>query len=157
MCRRHPVVPGRCVDLATKPGNDFPILEVSNQRSIIGVQQPCTTDQRERENVFVVGSADFPPTKFVRACLHIRIRHAPCPPKSDSDSEPLHESMISAQLPAQLAANNQLPTRTCQPIEKTLARRGPIIPEHLIRDVGIDNPAHQRPPERRISSMKNCP
>ena len=154
---RYPVIPGRRVDLAAGSGNNFAILEVFNQRRVIGVQQPRTADQRERNDVLIIRPADSPPTEFVRARLHICIRHASCSPKSDCDSEPLHESLVPAQLPPKSAADHQLPTWILQPVEETFARRGPIMTEHFVRDVGIDNPAHQSPTDRRTSSMKNCP
>ena len=157
MCGRHPVVPGRRVDFAARPANDFAILEVADQRRVIGVKQPRTADQCERNDVLIIRHADMLVTEFVRARLHIRIRHASCSAKSDCDSEPPHESLVPAQLPPKSAADHQLPTWILQPVEEVFARRGSIMTEHFVRHVGIDDPAHQRPTERRTSSMKNCP
>lgn len=142
MCSRYPVVPGRGVNLTSRPWNNFQVFEVSNQRSIIRVQQPRTTDQRKRDNVLVIGIADIAPTKFARAGLHVRVRHASCSPESDRNSEPPHESVVSTQLPAQSTPNDQLPTCTCQPLEETFTRRGSFIAEHLVCHIRIDNSAH---------------
>ena len=111
----------------------------------------------ERQDMFVVGLADVPSPKVGRTLLNGFIRYRTRPTISDRASKPSYESVVLAQLPAKLAANDQLAARTRKPVEEPSAGRGAIFTEHFVCHVGIDDPAHQRPTERRTSSMKNCP
>ena len=152
---RHLFVLGGRVDLATGIRNDLAILEVHDQRCIVCVEQPRAAHQGKREDVFVVGPARVSPSDFICARIHGFVRHRPRPTNTGRCSEPSHESTVSAELSKKVTANDQLPTRTREPVEETYARRRPIISEHFVCHIGVDDSAHQRPTERRASSMKN--
>ena len=152
---RHLFVLGGRVDLATGIRNDLAILEVHDQRCIVCVEQPRAAHQGKREDVFVVGPARVSPSDFICARVHGFVRHRPRPTNTGRCSEPSHESTVSAELSKKVTANDQLPTRTREPVEETYARRRPIISEHFVCHIGVDDSAHQRPTERRASSMKN--
>ena len=145
------------IDFPRWGGDDVPVLEIIHQQVVVRVEQTCATCDGKRQDVFVVGFADIPLPEIVRALLDIFVRYRARPTILSRVSQPSDESVISAQLPPKFAANNQLSACTRKPIEEASAGRGRIIAEHFICHVGIDDPAHQRPTERRTSSMKNCP
>ena len=137
--------------------DNVPVLEIIHQQIVVRVQQPCSTCDGKRQNVFVVGFADIPLPEIVRALLDIVVRYRARPAILARVPQPSYESVVAAQLPPKFAANNQLSACTREPVEEASAGRGGIIAEHFVCHVGIDDPAHQRPTERRTSSMKNCP
>ena len=145
------------IDFPQGAGDDVPVLEIIHQQIVVRVQQTCSTCDGKRQNVFVVGFADIPLPEIVRALLDVFVRYRARPAILARVPQPSDESVVSAQLPPKFAANNQLPARTREPIEEASAGRGGIIAKHFVCHIGIDDPAHQRPTERRTSSMKNCP
>ena len=147
----------RRVDLPRRAGDDVPVPEVIHQQFVIRVEQTGATRDREGQDVAVVGFADIPPPEILRALLDGFVRNGARPTILNRVSKPLYEPVVSAQLVPKFAANDQLPARTCEPVEESFASRGGFIAEHFVGHVGIDDSAHQRPTERRVSSMKNCP
>ena len=153
----HFVVLGGGVDLATGIRNDLPILEVRDQSCVVGVEQPCAADQGERHNVFIVGTADISLVEFVSTRIDRFVRNRARPAGSGRSPKPSNTPVVSAQLPLKPASDHQPSARTREPVEEAFARRRPVVSEHFIGHVGIDDRTHQRPTERRASSMKNCP
>ena len=145
------------IDFPRWGGDDVPVLEIIPQQVVVRVEQTCATCDGKRQDVFVVGFADIPLSEIVHALLDGFVRYGACSAILARVPEPSDESVISAQLPTKFAANHQLSAWTREPFEEAFAGWGGIIAEHFIDHVGIDDPAHQRPTERRTSSMKNCP
>lgn len=157
MCGCHLVVDSGRIDLAAGIRNDLPILEVCDQRRVIGVNQPRAADEGEGQNVFVVGPACAPLAEIVRTRIEIFVRHHSRPANAGRSTKPSDKPVVTAQLPPKVAVNDQPPPWTRKPIEEVPACRRAAVSEYFVGHVGIDDPAHQRPTERRASSMKNCP
>ena len=145
------------IDFSRRTVDDVPVPEVIHQQCVIREEQTGATCDCEGNDVMVVGFADIPPPEILRSLLDGFVRYRASPTILDRVSKPSYEPVVSAQLVPKFAANDQLPARAREPIEETFARRGSVVSEHFVRHVGINDPAHQRPTERRASSMKNCP
>ena len=145
------------IDFPRRAGDDVPVLEITHQQVVVRVEQTCATCDGKRQDVFVVGFADIPLPEIVRALLDVFVRYRARPAILARVPQPSDESVVSAQLPPKFAANDQLPAWTRKPFEEAFTRWRSLIAEHFIRHVGVDDPAHQSPTERRTSSMKNCP
>ena len=145
------------IDLPRQARDDVPVSEIIHQQVVVRVEQTSGAGDGERQDVFVVGFADVPSPQVIRTLLDGFVRYRARATISDRASKPSYESVISAQLPPKLAANDQLSARTREPVEEASAGRGAIFAEHFVCHVGIDDPAHHIPTERRTSSMKNCP
>ena len=105
---------------------------------------------RQCHDVWVIGLTDARPSESRCPLFDFLIADTSRSPIKQRLLQPEPERLVSGKFLAQLTSSR------VNPLTERHPGRGPISSEHLMRDIVVENGAHDyRPIDRLVSSMKN--